>query len=142
MNQKILDLIESNQLGPFDSLELDLQIFENIKKNSSTGEKEAKDRIVKNLCDIFRSYEQILIDPILNQLDYFNIGNLEESIEKFLNNNSKSSIENLDVRFDVLKVEFKLNTLALNAKVLLKNDLINVTDCVVQTKLFKLNLRQ
>jgi hypothetical protein len=142
LNQKILDLIESNQLGPFDSLELDLQIFENIKKNSSTGEKEAKDRIVKNLCDIFRSYEQILIDPILNQLDYFNIGNLEESIEKFLNNNSKSSIENLDVRFDVLKVEFKLNTLALNAKVLLKNDLINVTDCVVQTKLFKLNLRQ
>ena len=141
MKKKIFDLLESNQLNPFDLLELQIEIFENVKKDSQNGLNESFEKASDKICEILRCYENILIDPILKQIGYLEFGNLKKSMDNFLKNESKSSIENLDIRFDVLKLEIKLNTLALNAKVLLSSDYINVKNCDIQTKFFKMNLR-
>lgn len=140
LNKKILDLLENNQFSSFDLLEFEIEIFENIDKKSECGVDEAYERINSKLCKILRSYTQILIDPILSQIGYLEFKDLKKSIDNFLKVESKSSVENLDVRFDVLKIDLKLNTLALNAKVLLSDNYFSVKKCDVQTKFFKLNL--
>lgn len=132
LKQKYLNLLEAGQFKPYDIAMMRIQFF--VSKEDDNFEE-----LVSEISRCVRSFNNVIADPILSSISYFENEGLESSLSALIKN-AKITKETIDVNNSVKIVEIELNTFAINSKLLLELEMVDLFSCTVQTDFLKFKL--
>jgi hypothetical protein len=134
LSNKLISDLDSLSLDNYSSYLIDIEQFPDY-------ENEAMQMAVSDLTTALTSSNYWLLNSICHKIvDEYPSDSFNESIHKFLTSNATLECQELDNKKKYVKISYRTDIIILNAISFLKHDAINITNCYLQTKLFKLPL--